>query len=51
MGFFARYFGRYRWLWVAVIAVAFPAAAYLAFEMGFRVRLPKSALYELGFLF
>jgi putative tricarboxylic transport membrane protein len=51
MGFFARYIGRYRWLWVALIAVAFPVAAYLAFEMGFRVRLPKSGLYELGFLF
>src|SRR3954469_24071404 len=24
MGFFARYIGRYRWAWVAVIAVAFP---------------------------
>ena len=51
MGFFARYIGRYRWLWVVLIAVAFPVATYLAFEMGFRVRLPKSSLYELGFLF
>jgi putative tricarboxylic transport membrane protein len=51
MGFFARFIGRYRWAWVAVIAVAFPVAAYLAFEMGFRVRLPKSALYQLGLLF
>jgi hypothetical protein len=50
MGFFARYIGRYRWLWVAVIAVLFPLATYLAFEMGFRVRLPKSGLYQLGFL-
>lgn len=50
MGFFARYIGRYRWLWVALITVLFPLATYLAFEMGFRVRLPKSGLYELGFL-
>jgi hypothetical protein len=51
MGFFARYIGRYRWAWVALIALAFPLATYLAFELGFRVRLPKSSLYELGFLF
>ena len=51
MGFFARYIGRYRWLWVAVIALSFPVLTYLAFELGFRVRLPKSSLYELGFLF
>jgi Tripartite tricarboxylate transporter TctB family len=50
MGFFARSIGRYRWLWVALIALAFPTAVYLAFELGFRVRLPKSGLYELGFL-
>ncbi|HET6317527.1 MAG TPA: tripartite tricarboxylate transporter TctB family protein [Chloroflexota bacterium] len=49
MAFFARYIGRYRWVWVAVIALAFPVVTYLAFEMGFRVRLPKSGLYELGF--
>lgn len=51
MGFFARFIGRYRWMWVVLIALAFPVATYLAFEMGFRVRLPKSGLYELGFLF
>jgi len=50
MGFFARYIGRYHWRWVAAVAVLFPLAIYLAFEMGFRVRLPKSGLYELGFL-
>ena len=48
MGFFARYIGRYRWPWVALIALAFPTAIYLAFELGFRVRLPKSWLYEFG---
>jgi putative tricarboxylic transport membrane protein len=49
MGFFARYIGRYRWLWVALIAVVVPMVIYLAFELGFRVRLPKSMLYDLGF--
>jgi putative tricarboxylic transport membrane protein len=50
MGFFARSIGRYRWTWVAMIALAVPIAIYLVFELGFRVRLPKSVLYELGFL-
>ncbi len=49
MGFFARFIGRYRWIWVVVIAVAFPALIYLSFEKGFRVSLPKSKLYERGF--
>lgn len=49
MGFFARYIGRYGWLWVALIAVVVPTVIYLAFELGFRVRLPKSTLYDLGF--
>ncbi|HYU18704.1 MAG TPA: tripartite tricarboxylate transporter TctB family protein [Chloroflexota bacterium] len=45
MGFFARYIGRYRWVWVVLIAVAVPAATYLGFELGFRVALPKSVFY------
>jgi hypothetical protein len=49
MGFFARFIGRYRWVWVIVIAVIFPAIIYLSFEKGFRVSLPKSKLYEQGF--
>lgn len=49
MSFFARYIGRYRWIWVVVIAVAFPALIYLSFEKGFRVSLPKSIFYEQGF--
>jgi putative tricarboxylic transport membrane protein len=51
MGFFARFIGRYGWAWVALIAVAFPTAIYLVFELGFRVRLPKSMFYELGLPF
>ena len=49
MGLFARFIGRYRWMWVVVIAVVFPAVIFLSFEKGFRVSLPKSLLYDLGF--
>ena len=49
MGFFARFIGSYRWLWVVVIAIVFPLVIYLAFERGFRVSLPKSIFYEQGF--
>jgi putative tricarboxylic transport membrane protein len=45
MTFFARYIGRYRWIWVAVLAIGMPLAIYLGFEIGFRVGLPKSVLY------
>jgi putative tricarboxylic transport membrane protein len=48
MGFFAAVIGRYPWYWVPVIALLFPLALFMLFEVGFRVSLPKSALYELG---
>ncbi len=51
MAFFARFIGRYRWIWVVVLALAFPTAIYLTFELAFRVRLPKSSLYVLGLPF
>ncbi len=51
MGFFARFIGSYRWYWVVVIAIVFPLVIYLGFERGFRVALPKSVFYELGFPF
>lgn len=51
MGLFARLIGRYRWYWSLTIAVAFPLVVYLAFENGFRVSLPKSVLYQMGFPF
>ncbi|MDP9264849.1 MAG: tripartite tricarboxylate transporter TctB family protein [Chloroflexota bacterium] len=51
MGFFARFFGHYRWIWVAVITLAFPLAIYAAFELGFRVSLPKSIFYNFGLPF
>jgi putative tricarboxylic transport membrane protein len=48
MGFFAAVIGRYRWYWIPAIAVLFPLALYLIFELGFKVGLPKSFLYPLG---
>ena len=50
MGFFALYIGRYRWFWIPVIAISFPLVIFLAFELGFRVSLPKTFLYESGIL-
>jgi putative tricarboxylic transport membrane protein len=50
MGLFARWIGRYRWIWVVVIMVLMPAAIYATFELGFRVSLPKSFLYDMGLL-
>lgn len=50
MGLFARWIGRYRWLWVILVMVAMPAAIYATFELGFRVSLPKSFLYDAGVL-
>lgn len=50
MGGFARWQGRYNWLWVTVIALAVPLALYLCFEQGFRVPLPKSVFYLYGAL-
>ena len=49
--FFARFIGRYRWAWAVLIGLLFPVVTYLAFEIGFRVRLPKSTFYEMGLLF
>lgn len=50
MGLFARWIGRYNWLVVGLLTVGMPAAIYAAFELGFRVSLPKSFLYDLGVL-
>ena len=53
MGFFAWYLGRYRIQWVATAAVITPLLIYLMFEVGFKLLLPKSVLYQLipGFPF
>jgi len=45
MGFFMLSVGRYRRYWAGAAAVLLPAAIYAAFELGFRVPLPKSLLY------
>jgi hypothetical protein len=50
MGGFAWWIGRYRVWWVALIIVMFPLVIYAAFELGFRVSLPKSFLYNNGLL-
>jgi hypothetical protein len=50
MGLFARWIGRYRWTWVVIITLVVPAAIYATFELGFRVTLPKSFLYDLEIL-
>jgi len=50
MGGFAWGIGRYKIWWVGLILVAFPLVIYLAFEVGFRVALPKSFLYRNGIL-
>ena len=50
MALFAKWIGHYRWYWVVVIMVLMPAAIYATFELGFRVSLPKSFLYDAGIL-
>ena len=50
MGLFAWWLGRYKIWWVALISVAVPLAIFAAFEIGFRVSLPKSFLYTSGIL-
>ena len=51
MGFFAWYLGRYKWWGVLTAAVVTPLVIYLLFEVAFRLLLPKSVLYPLGFPF
>ncbi len=50
MGLFARWIGRYRWIWVAVLTVVVPLSLYLTFEQGFKVPLPKSLFYQQGIM-
>ena len=49
MGFFAWYLGRYQWWAIVAAAVVTPLAVFLLFEVAFRLTLPKSLLYSLGF--
>jgi hypothetical protein len=50
MGGFAWWIGRYKIWWVAAILVLFPLVIFAAFELGFRVSLPKSFLFDRGIL-
>jgi len=47
MGFFAWYLGRYKVHWILTTALVTPLLIYLAFEVGFKLLLPKSFLYQL----
>jgi putative tricarboxylic transport membrane protein len=49
MGFFAAYLGRYKWWGVLAAATITPLAIYLLFEVAFRLILPKSIFYTMGF--
>jgi hypothetical protein len=51
MAFFAWYLGKYRWWGILAAGVITPLAVYLLFEVAFRLTLPKSLLYPLGFPF
>lgn len=46
IGGFMAFIGRSRWWWSLAAAIVLPAAIYAAFELGFRVTLPKSIFYD-----
>ncbi len=50
MGLFARWIGKYHWVWVIVIAVSVPLALYFGFERAFQAPLPKSLFYSQGLI-
>lgn len=50
MAFFARFVGRYRWIYTLALALGVPIVLYFGFERAFRFALPKSMLYPLGIL-
>ena len=45
VGFFAMWYGRYRWFVAAAAGLLLPVALFFAFERGFRIPLPKSVLH------
>ena len=49
MAFFAAYLGRYKWWGILLAATVTPLAIYLLFEVAFRLVLPKSIFYAMGF--
>lgn len=51
MAFFAWYLGKYKWWAILAAGILTPLAVYLLFEVAFRLILPKSVLYPLGFPF
>lgn len=51
MAFFAWYLGKYRWWGILAAGIITPLTVYLLFEVAFRLVLPKSVLYPLGFPF
>ena len=51
MGFFAWYLGHYKWWAIVAVGVITPLAIYLLFEVAFRLILPKSIFYAMGFPF
>lgn len=51
MGFFAWYLGKYKWWAILAAGILTPLTVYLLFEVAFRLILPKSVLYPLGFPF
>jgi len=51
MAFFAWYLGRYKAVGVLLAGLVTPLAVYLLFEVAFRLILPKSIFYTMGFPF
>lgn len=51
MAFFAWYLGHYTWWKIIVAGLVTPLAVYLLFEVAFRLILPKSIFYTMGFPF
>lgn len=47
IAFFMRWFGRYRWIVAAAVAVTVPILTFLMFEIWFLVPLPKGPLEHL----
>lgn len=49
MAFFAWYLGRYKWWAILAAGAITPLAVFVLFEVAFRLVLPKSIFYTLGF--
>ncbi len=51
MAFFAWFLGHYKWHGIALAGLVTPLAVYTLFEVAFRLILPKSIFYTMGFPF